>query len=314
MFEKYRKEQPIAIKILENSIISGKLSHAYIFETNNYADAFNFVVEFVKNIVCNEHKSLEHNEEECPICTQINNNNYIEFKILDTEKLQLKKEELLKLQDEFKNKALEGNKKIYLIKCAEKLNSSSSNTILKFLEEPEENIIAILMTPSRYMLLKTILSRCQIISLNNIESQNNISSYILKVTNNLFETEEEQNKYINDKIELVLKFIEYFEKHGKDTLLFTKDLIFKKITQREDFLLFFEIVKLFYYDVLTMKTKNKLIYFEDYVSNISLVLEKNNINKVAKKLQLIENTIEKIKLNVNLNLIVDKFIIESEGV
>ena len=178
MFEKYKKEQPIATTILENSIISNKLSHAYIFETNNYCNAYNLIIDFVKSIFCINYKNNDHDDNLCQICNQINTNNYIEFKIIDTEKLQLKKEELLKLQEEFKNKPIGGTKKVYLIKCAEKLNEASSNTILKFLEEPEENIIAILMTPSRYMLLNTILSRCQIISLlsNNIDTD--IINYI----------------------------------------------------------------------------------------------------------------------------------------
>ena len=38
----------------------------------------------------------------------------------------------------------------YIIKNAERLNPSSANTILKFLEEPEDNIIAILLTNNRY--------------------------------------------------------------------------------------------------------------------------------------------------------------------
>ena len=50
---------------------------------------------------------------------------------------------------------------LFIIYNAEKLNTSSANTILKFLEEPEENIIAVLTTDNRYQVLDTILSRCQ---------------------------------------------------------------------------------------------------------------------------------------------------------
>lgn len=314
MFQNYKSEQLIATTILENSITNNKLSHAYIFETNNYPKAYELVVDFVKNILCSKHNDLSHDETTCPTCSQINSNNYIEFKVIDTEKMQIKKEELINLQEEFKNKALEGKKKIYLIKCAEKLNPSSSNTILKFLEEPEENIIAILMTPSRYMLLKTITSRCQIISLLNNSLDDNIITYVLKIVNPDVKTEEEKKEYVLLKIESLIKFIEYFEKHNKDTLLFTKDLVFKHFSVREDLLVFFEMLKLFYYDVLTFKTKEKVIYYKDFIDDVVSVSKNNNLQSIAKKLQLIEKSIEKIKLNVNLNLIIDKFIIESEGV
>ena len=45
------------------------------------------------------------------------------------------------------------------------MNSFSANTILKFLEEPNENIIAFLLTNNRYHVIDTIVSRCQILSL-----------------------------------------------------------------------------------------------------------------------------------------------------
>ena len=165
MFEKYKKEQPIATKILENSILNNKLSHAYIFETNNYPLSYELILDFVKNIVCQNHSKDNHIEEECSICSQINSNNYIEFKTIDTEKLQLKKEELLKLQEEFKNKAIDGNKKIYLVKCAEKLNDASSNTILQFSncsvifpcssvsQKPCENVKVIVSSPNSILFI-----------------------------------------------------------------------------------------------------------------------------------------------------------------
>ena len=52
-------------------------------------------------------------------------------------------------------------------KEADKLNMSSANTILKFLEEPEDDIVAILVANNRYAVIETILSRCQVLSLKN---------------------------------------------------------------------------------------------------------------------------------------------------
>ena len=93
---------------------------------------------------------------------------------------------MIDLQKEFKNKSLYDNKKIYVIKEAEKLNASSANTILKFLEEPEKDIIAFLITTNRYKVIDTILSRCQILSLkeNNFDlflddSNVDFANYIL---------------------------------------------------------------------------------------------------------------------------------------
>ena len=50
-----------------------------------------------------------------------------------------------------------------VINDVELLNTSAANSILKFLEEPEENIIAILITSNRNLVINTIVSRCQVI-------------------------------------------------------------------------------------------------------------------------------------------------------
>ena len=71
---------------------------------------------------------------------------YTELKIVKPNGQFIKKEQLLELQNSVLNKPVEANKIIYIIKNAERLNSSSANSILKFLEEPEDNIIAILLT------------------------------------------------------------------------------------------------------------------------------------------------------------------------
>ena len=191
MFEKYKSDQPVAVETLVNSIKNNKLSHAYIFETNSYQDYNSFIMQFIKYIVCPNSIKNDHDEKECNICSAIEDKNYIELKVINSDTLQIKKEALQELQREFKNKALQGKKRIYLIEDAEKLNSSSSNTILKFLEEPEENIIAIIVVPSRYMLLDTIISRCQIISLIDKYKTSDLNS---KIRNLYYSNYEEKEK------------------------------------------------------------------------------------------------------------------------
>lgn len=89
---------------------------------------------------------------------------YVDVKVIKSDGMWIKKDQLLDLQSEFNNKAFEGNKKIYIIRSAEKMNVQTANSILKFLEEPVDDIIAILITDNINMLLPTIISRCQVIN------------------------------------------------------------------------------------------------------------------------------------------------------
>ncbi len=58
------------------------------------------------------------------------------------------------------------NYKVFIIDGAERMNEQAQNALLKVLEEPPANVIFILVTLSRTILLETIVSRCTVLSLS----------------------------------------------------------------------------------------------------------------------------------------------------
>ena len=155
----------IANRYIENN----KVSHAYLIELNNYEKDFCDILDFVKMILCNcSHENLQNDTSN--ICNLIDTGNYPDLKIIEPDGQWIKKNQLIEVMDEFQNKSFLNNRCIYIIKEAEKLNSSSANTILKFLEEPQDEIMAILLTKNRFQVIETILSRCQIMTLSNCEN------------------------------------------------------------------------------------------------------------------------------------------------
>lgn len=62
-------------------------------------------------------------------------------------------------------KSYEGGYKVMIIWMADKMNTESSNKILKLLEEPPEKTVFLLLTEEEDKILKTIYSRCQLLSL-----------------------------------------------------------------------------------------------------------------------------------------------------
>jgi DNA polymerase-3 subunit delta' len=306
LLSKYEKDQTIASKTLVQAILNNKISHAYLFETNEYYDSKNFIISFVKDIICNNNDDdLKDN-----ICKQIDNNEYIELKIINPQGLQIKKEEMLNLQDEFKSKPIEGKKKVYIINNAEKLNSSSANTILKFLEEPEEDIIAILVTSNRYQIIDTILSRCQLIALINTKKTASSSTFD-KINNLVYNNsdllEENQKK---EQLEHAIDFISFYEEKKEETILFSNTEFMQYFITRDAVVNAFEIMKLFYLDSLKFITNTKIEIFNDYQEQILLVSRKNTVLSSIRKIKKIIKYIEKIKYNVNINLLLDRFIIE----
>jgi DNA polymerase-3 subunit delta' len=136
MLELYKDGQPIFYNMVNNAIKNNKLSHAYIFDSNGNPDVMDIVLSFVKEIICMD---ITDDNNIKNICKRIDDGNYVDVKVIKSDGMWIKKDQLLDLQSEFNNKAFEGNKKIYIIRSAEKMNVQTANSILKFLEEPVDD-------------------------------------------------------------------------------------------------------------------------------------------------------------------------------
>ena len=170
------------IDYIEIIMKSNKLSHSYLIELGDSSLDFPFVLLFVKMILC-PHSICNINGlncNKCNICKLIDEGNFPDLEIIEADGMQIKKKQLLRLKEEYQNFSLIGRRRVYIICEADKLNPSSANTILKFLEEPEEGIIAILLTKNRYQVLDTILSRCQILSLVDSTEVSTVDNSIIR--------------------------------------------------------------------------------------------------------------------------------------
>ena len=78
-------------------------------------------------------------------------------------------EDVRKLQSYCSLTIADGGKRIIIIDTADDLNKSSSNALLKLLEEPPKNTIFLLISHQPNHLLPTIKSRCQKLSFSNLD-------------------------------------------------------------------------------------------------------------------------------------------------
>ena len=316
MLDDFSLEQNIVYKTLINSVKNNKYSHAYLIETNGYSKGLDLGIAFAKYLLCPNSYSNNEKCESCSQCKNIDKNEFIELKIIDPEGQWIKKSQLEELQEIFSKKSVVGNKKVYIINKAEKLNPASSNSLLKFLEEPEEGIIAILITENIYQLLSTIVSRCQVLSLKNKRKLDNLSTKE-KLAHYLSNNNEDIEFFINNedstnKIEKVIEFIKYYEENHSNTLIYINKLWNEYFKEKQDIYDSFTMMLLFYKDVLNLKLGKVIQVFTDYVNYVNVVEEKNNLDEITSKINVIMDLREKIKFNVNNNLLMDKLIIELE--
>lgn len=163
-----RKSQPEAIRIIENSISTNRLSHAYIFEGEAGTRKFDTALFFAASLLCKQENAPCG---ECNTCKRIEHLTHPNVYYIKPAKRQIVKEDIRLLQDEFSKTALEEGAKIYIIDQADSMNQHASNSLLKFLEEPHSNIYALLLTTDQSKLLTTIRSRSQHIHFHALPSQ-----------------------------------------------------------------------------------------------------------------------------------------------
>ena len=314
-FDDFKDSQNVNYLLLRNSILKDKISHAYLVDANHNEHAFDFVLSFIKMILCNDHYSNNRYEKckKCNLCDRIQNGNYPEIKVIEPASNVIKKEQLLELQSEFSMSSIEGKYRIYIIKDCDKMNQHASNSLLKFLEEPHEGIIAILLTNHFSTMLSTIVSRCQIIHLTHsivLENKSSLENFIVTVSDSDDAYHEMFDKYSESNLlSNVFDFIGYFEDNGLDILLFMKKMWYNKFQTRDDSLLAFQIMIYFYYDVLKYKLGYSSFLFCDDIVFIEKISNMNSVDGIVKKLEIIQYGYDMILCNLNVNLLLDDVMI-----
>lgn len=302
MLKNFENDQKIACKILENELKNNTTTHAYLIETNNYINSSEFVLSFAKSLLC-PYKYL--NNEKCVNCTQCKNidkNLYTELKIINPDGMWIKKEQTDLLQKDFSTKSIQSDKRVYIINEAEKLNVSSANSLLKFIEEPSDGIVAILVTSNVYNVISTIRSRCQIIRLKKNKEKE--KEHLINKLNYTLEQ-------YNEKKNLILNFILNVEKKKNDAIIDINSTWNDYNSTRDDYINSFDMIIDYYIDVINNKIGRSLVYYDE--NDINDIFDKYTINQIIKKINIVKNRKNDIISNGNLNLIMDRLIIELSG-
>ena len=308
LLDKYKNVQTVAYNMLNNAISNNKLSHAYLIDSNGNSDALDISLSFAKMIICNE---IEDNLKK-ETMERIDNGNYLDIKVIDSDGMWIKKDELIELQNEFSKKSIEGRKKVYIIKEAEKMNVMTANSLLKFLEEPVDDIVAILLVNDISLILPTIISRCQIIKLSKKELYDSTVSnfYDLFYNSKYGKISSEE---VNVIIDNVINFVLVLEINGIDTLIYEKKMWHNFFKDREANLIGLELLIYFYEDILKYKCGSDSLFFYDRKKDISKVSDNNDIDKISRKLKILIENVGNLKYNLNINLFIDKLIIDMCG-
>ena len=263
------------IEIIQNEFDENKNSHIFLIETDNITNATNEV----KRIISYALKADKLVEE------QIKSENYIELTIIRSNGNTIIKDDILRLQEQIKTKPILSSKKFYIIIEAELLNESASNKLLKTIEEPQDDVYGFLITENISALLPTIKSRCQIEQLFYNEK-----SY--------------QQDYMQEEIEIADNLIKIIETGKfKDYVIYKNNMAANELIKTKGKSVA-NIIK-DYYNISCNLKKGNLS-----TETINIIKKNNPFKELIYKAKYMNNLLNKNTLNMNIELLIDKIIIE----
>jgi|LSQX01.1.fsa_nt_gb DNA polymerase-3 subunit gamma/tau len=160
--------QPQVTITLANEIISGSISHAYLF-TGTRGTGKTTCARILAKALCCEQPKNGNPCNECSICKTFDEGGLIDVVEIDAasnrsiDDIKLLKEKSAFLPTKAKYR-------IYIIDEVHMLSVDAFNALLKLIEEPPEHLIFIFATTEVHKVLPTIQSRCQKFNFRRIDS------------------------------------------------------------------------------------------------------------------------------------------------
>jgi DNA polymerase-3 subunit delta' len=121
-----------------------------------------FALNFAKALTCQK-GGMTDACDRCRSCLAIDRGLYPDVQVLEPDGQSYRKSQMDELIAGACQRPLQGNKRVFILKDAQRLNESAANSFLKTLEEPLASNLFILLTTNLNLILPTIQSRCQIL-------------------------------------------------------------------------------------------------------------------------------------------------------
>ena len=309
-----KQTQPVVYQTLVNAFNNSKINHAFLLSGQKGSLLKETALYLAQSLVCENPQPLAC--EECISCLRISNQSYADFLMVDGTAGTIKKEEIEQIQSSFSKSGVEvKGLKIYIIHLLEKATASAVNSLLKFLEEPYDDVIAILTTENQALILDTIVSRCQVLRIKTYSKD-----YLVQELANNGLSEEDTNILVNKYSDLpqildVLNNTEYqavknlaittFEHmiNGLNRLNYhvIKEVM-PQLKDRQNVSLFLDLLETIIADVIRLKVDEKILFSSQ--KQLLEIASKSSHNLELYK-QLIILAQGSMSFNLNTNLMID---------
>ena len=291
---------------LTNAYHSNKLSHAYLFEGDDAQTMKQVAINFAKLILCQTDSQCE---------TKVSTYNHPDFMYISTTENAIKKEQVEQLVRHMNQLPIESTNKVYIIEDFEKLTVQGENSILKFLEEPPDNTIAILLSTKPEQILDTIHSRCQHVYFKPIDKEKFINRLVEQDMSkpvaemiSTYTTQIDNAMALNEEFDLLA--LRKSVTNKPMALIGIIDLL-KQAKNKKLQSLTIAAVNGFFEDIIHTKVnvEDKQIY-SDLKNDIDQYAQKLSFNQLILMFDQLTEAHKKLNQNVNPTLVFEQIVIK----
>ncbi|SES43656.1 DNA polymerase III subunit delta' [Psychrobacillus sp. OK032] len=326
-FEAVDKLQPVAIKQIQSIIQKKRIGHAYIIEGAKGTGKVKVMQFFVQLILC-ENPTENVPCETCRSCKRLKSNNHLNFKEIEPDGQFIKRGQIDDLIHEMSKTAIETGRKIYVIHHADQLNASAANTLLKFLEEPQSEITAILLTDRMHALIPTIRSRCQHLSLAAMPQSvlkqrlveegitDSMASTVCRMTNQVEEAIKlSKDEHFGLARKSVLKLVEASGKSVQDALMCIHEDFGPLLKEKEQAEQALDLLLFAYRDIVAIKASNVAVCtYPDMIHYWNQVALHTTYEQLSKQLEIILHAKQNLHKNMNRTLMMEQLMLNLQEV
>lgn len=165
------------IDILRRTLAAQQVRHAYLFTGPPHIGKSLLAQRLAQTLLCtggpDPHVSPQEPCNHCLSCRKVLHGNHPDIHVISkaADKQFIVIEQVRALQSDASRRTMEGRRNIFIIENAHEMNVQAANCILKTLEEPEPDVVLLLTVPDAGLLIPTILSRVQLLSMQLLKAQ-----------------------------------------------------------------------------------------------------------------------------------------------
>src|SRR4030042_1862331 len=174
--------QTRAVSLLQHSLESGALVHAYLFVGPAHVGKMTLALDLARALNC---EAADPPCLACSSCKKITGGNHTDVQVIgltqneeDSEAKLIHTEQIKDMLHSSSLPPFEGKHKVFIIDGAEKMSIEAANRFLKTLEEPEAGVTFILLTTNDRLLPATVVSRCQCLELQPLSAAKEAAALI----------------------------------------------------------------------------------------------------------------------------------------